>query len=112
MVVAVPCLVHVQFATRPAESEGGGCRAAGGAVVRAVEPKGAVEEVGQLVACAMARCDGVWDGGIGEVEVDVAPRVLMCRGGEEVRGVEVKVLDGPLKVVEGFVGTAWRRGPW
>lgn len=107
LIVTSPCLLHIELSTGPTEGEARRCRAARGPVVRAVVRECAVEEVGQLAARGTARRGDVWDGGVGEVEAGVAPRVLMGRRAKNVRGVEVKVLDGPLEVVEGFVGAAW-----
>lgn len=52
----------------------------------------AVEEVAELVGGGAALVLVV-DGGVGEREVDVAPRVLVRGRGKDPAGVEVKVLD-------------------
>lgn len=66
---------------------------------------GAVEEVGQLAARSAAdRGHGRTDGWVGQVEVDVAPRVLVGGGGEDEGGVVVEGGEGPGEVLEGGGG--------
>lgn len=61
-------------------------------------PHGSEEEVGELVASSTAS-GRIRHGGVGQVEVHVAVRVLMGWGGENVRSVVVKAVDCPLQAL-------------
>lgn len=103
MVVAIPGLVDVQLTGRAAELERGAAADVVGQ--RAVVPEVAVEEFAQLVARGAAG-GAVGQRRVGQVEVDVAPRVLMRGSREHVRRVVVEVLDRPAEVAERRVGAA------
>lgn len=100
LVVAAPSLVDVEHARGPAEVEGGLSSATaaddGGAVWQGASVRhGAVEEVAELVRRGGADGDGGRQGRVGQVEADVAPAVLVRRGGEGVAGVVVEPGHAP-----------------
>ena len=108
-----PGLVQRNGTVGPVEGEGNlaAVAAARRRRHRAREDLGAEEEVGELVALTRARdCEGYGDGGgAGDVEVDVAPRVLVRWRGENVVGVELKVGQSPtLEVLAGVVAACVR----
>lgn len=101
LVITHPGLGDVQLSRGPVEGEGSGCwTGCGCAVDCAFVHLCSVEKVLELATLCAARCDHVWHGGVGQVEAGVAPRVLVGRSREDIRSMEVEVLNLPRKAME------------
>lgn len=100
-----PCLVDLELLLGPREGEGSRVSGFG---PDAFIDEVAIEEIIQLVGGGRAL--GLESNvGVLQSEVDVAPGVLMGRGGKDVRSMEVKVADSPLCGLDRLIGACFFR---